>query len=68
MKHMYYHIFTYIFQRLLRHLQGELFCVLKTIFIFCAHVGLQLLYGYLKNHIYFNVELKMLKFFLKMAQ
>ena len=28
-KYIYYHLFSYMFRRLLRHLQGELLCMLK---------------------------------------
>jgi hypothetical protein len=56
-----YHLFSYMFWRLLRHLQGEPFRMLKSIVTSCEYMGVQLLYSYLKMHVCFNVELNMLK-------
>jgi len=54
-----------MFRGLLRHLQGELFVRSKVLSLFVIKLGLQLFYSYLKNHVYFNVELQMLKSFCK---
>lgn len=39
-----------MFRLLLYHLQGERFCMLKTIVIFRDYIGLQLLYNYLRTY------------------
>jgi hypothetical protein len=39
----------YMFRHLLRHLQGELLCTLKTIITFCDYIYLQLSHSYLKK-------------------
>jgi hypothetical protein len=49
-------------QRLLRHLQGELFSMLRIIVTLCDYIRLQLLYSYFKKKkVCFNVKLKMLQ-------
>ena len=57
---------SYMFRRLLRHLQGELYRVLKTITLFdyrskaILYMGLQLyIQSFKKNCMWFNVRLKM---------
>jgi hypothetical protein len=59
-----------MFRRLLHLLQGESFCMLKTIVIFCDYIGLQLLYNYLRPMQSQNITivLSIIKFSLKMAQ
>jgi len=46
--HVLFITFFYMFRRLLRLLQGELLCMLKTVAIFCDYVSLKLLYNYWK--------------------
>jgi hypothetical protein len=58
---------SYIFRRLLRHLQGELYRVLKTITLFnyrskaILYMALQLYIQSFKKYVCFNVRLKMEK-------
>jgi hypothetical protein len=50
-----------MFRRLLRRLQGELICMLKTVVTLCDFIGLKLLYNHLKDRVCLNMELKTLK-------
>jgi len=65
-KIIYYDLISYIFLGLLRHLQGKLVICSKLVIFVTTWVCN--FYAVLKQRVCFNVELKMLKFFLKMAQ
>jgi hypothetical protein len=54
-------VFSYMFRCLLRHLQRERLYILKITVMFCDYIGLQLLNNNLKNHVCFNMKLKMLQ-------
>jgi hypothetical protein len=70
LKYMYYlsSFFSYMFRRLLRHLQGGLFSMPKTNVTFRDYIGLQLPYSCWQNHVYYNVEFKKLKSLCKTLQ
>ena len=51
-----------MFRGLLRHLQGELFCTVKSIVTFCDYIRFEtFFYIYIENLVCFSVELQMLK-------
>ena len=60
--HINYHLFFYMFRRLLHHLHGELFMCSILLLLLLVH-SLQLLYSYLKKKPFFflNKELEMLR-------